>query len=210
MEATGRSLNGTHLINDGHTNKVKSINQNIVISAFQRLFTREGKVFGHKKKFKPEIKSAQQKGQRIPVQLKESVQKEKERLLLEKHTEKVRRVNKKMFIQLTVIIVKKDKKVKIALDARQPNEEIVKDEYQVPNIDHLIDLVEEKLEKPKGEPWFSSLDIHYVYDQISLDHRAAEQSNFQKIVCEATGMYIFWTGFHGFTTMPAEFQKIMD
>ena len=57
-------------------------------------------------------------GRRIPLHLQESVQKEIERLLHEKHIEKVRTANDIMFIQLTVIIVK-DKSVKIALDARE-------------------------------------------------------------------------------------------
>ena len=58
-----------------------------------------------------------------------------------------------MFIQPTVITVKKDKSVKIALDGRALNESIAKDKYQMPNLDNLIDMIAEELQKKvRGRP----------------------------------------------------------
>ena len=59
----------------------------------------------------------------------------------------------KQFIQPVVKFiqpVKKDRSVKIALDARALNNEIVKDKYQMPNLEHLVDLVAEQLDNKEN------------------------------------------------------------
>ena len=66
---------------------------------------------------KSEAKITQQKGRRLPIQLQEQVDKEREKLLKEGHVEDVDKIQDDVFIQPTVITVKKDKSVKIALDA---------------------------------------------------------------------------------------------
>ena len=100
---------------------------------FKKLFERQGKLNKHKVKieYKQNAKITQQKGRRVPIQLQEAVQAEVERLLEEGHIEKVNEVTDKQFIQPVVITVKKDKSVKLALDARAMNNEIVKDKYQI-------------------------------------------------------------------------------
>ena len=65
-----------------------------------------------------------------------------------------------MFVQPTVITVGKDKSLKIALYARELNRVVVKYKYQMPNMECLIDLLEEQLDKPKGglvyDPWHAT------------------------------------------------------
>ena len=123
---------------------------------FSELFTRQGQLIGHEVKieFTPHAKITQQKGRRVPVQLQDAVQKEIERLLNEGHIERVTEVIDNEFIQPIVITVKRDKSVKIALDARALNNEIVKDKYQMPNLEHLVDMVAEQLDtENKGMTW---------------------------------------------------------
>ena len=180
---------------------------------FKDLFEREGKLNKHKVRieFKQNAKITQQKGRRVPVQLQEAVQKEFERLLEEGHIEKVNEVTDKKFIQPVVITVKKDKSVKIALHARALHNEIVKDKYQMPNLEHLVDLVAEQLDnKEQEKALYTSLDMRYVYGQVPLEEETAKHCNFQIIGGKATGTYRFITGFYGLTIMPTEFQKAMD
>ena len=66
---------------------------------------------------KDNAKISQQKGHRIPIQLQDQVDKEIEKLLKDGHMEKVDKIQDDVFIQPTVITVKKDKSVKIAVDA---------------------------------------------------------------------------------------------
>ena len=70
-------------------------------------------------KMKEGAKITQQKGRRTPIQLQNQVDNEIEKLLNEGHIEKVDKIQDDVFIQPTVITVKKDNKsVKFALDAR--------------------------------------------------------------------------------------------
>ena len=120
---------------------------------FPKLFKRKGRVKNYRIEIdiKNETKVTQQKGRRIPIHLQEQVDKEIEKLLKEGHIEKVDKIQDNVFIQPTVITVKEDKSVKIALDARALNQSIPKDKHQMPSLDNLIDMLAEKLDK-KGRP----------------------------------------------------------
>ena len=56
-----------------------------------------------------------------------------------------------MFIQSTVITVKKDKSVTIALESRALSQFIAKDKYEKSNLDNLIDMIGEKLVMKEGK-----------------------------------------------------------
>ena len=137
-----------------------------LIGDFPKLFTRKGRVKNYeiKIKMKDNARISQQKGRRVPIQLQNQGDAEINKLLKEGHIEKVEKIRDDVFIQPTVITVKKDKSVKIALDARALNDYTAKDKYQMPNLDNLIDLIAEKLDENKtGEAWYSSVDMTYAY-----------------------------------------------
>ena len=100
------------------------------------------------------------------------------KFLKEGHIEKVNEIKDEVFIQPTVITVKKDHSVKIALDARALNQEIEKDKHQMPNLENLLDMVAEKLDSKNGEAWYSTLDISYAYGQVPLHPLIAKHCNF--------------------------------
>ena len=122
---------------------------------------------------KSEAKVSQQKGRRIPIQLQKAV--DDEIILKEGHIEKIDEIKDDVFIQPTVITVKKDRSVKIALDACALNQAIGKDKYQMPNLDNLLDMVAEKLDIEEGEALFSSVDMTYAYGQVPLHQLTAKQ-----------------------------------
>ena len=128
---------------------------------------------------KNEAKLTQQKGRRIPIQLQEQVDKEIETLLKEGHLKKVDKIQDNVFIQPTVITVKKDKSVKIALNARVLNQSIAKDKYYMRNLDNLIDLIAEKVDEKEGEAWYSSVDMTYAYGQFPLHELTKRHCNFR-------------------------------
>ena len=86
----------------------------------------------------------------------------------------------------------------------------MKDKYQMPNLEHLVDMVAEQLAGEKGEVKYTSLDMLYAYGQVPLDRETAKHCNFQIIGGKATGTYRFITGVYGLTIMPTEFQKAVD
>ena len=181
-------------------------------SKFPALFERNGRIRGHKVsiQLKPNCRVSQQKGRRIPIQLQEAVNKEIKTLLADGHIERIDSIKDNVFIQPTVITVKKDRSVKIAVDARELNSNIVKDKYMMPNLDNLIDMVAEQVTQSSEQAWFTTLDLKYAYGQLQLNDSTAKHCNFQIFGGEATGTYKFITGFYGLTIMPTEFQRAMD
>ena len=87
-----------------------------LVGEFSNLFKRKGRVkkYEIKIKMKDNVRISQQKGRPIPIQLQNQVDNVIEKLLKEGHIEKVDKIQDDVFIQLTVITVKKDKSVKIA------------------------------------------------------------------------------------------------
>ena len=165
--------------------KNNHINEQIKLKKeFEDLFERQGKLVGHdvKIEFKTNSKMTQLKGRRVPIQLQKAVEEEIIRYLEEGHIERVTEVTDKEFIQPVVITVKRDKSVKIALDARTLNNEIIKDKYRMPNLGHLVDMVVEQLDKEgKKQAFYTRLAMRYAYGQDPLDKETSKHCIFQII-----------------------------
>ena len=206
----GQSKKSINFISN-ETEKASKLIENMK-TEFSNLFERQGRIKNHQihAKLHPEAVITQQKGRRVPIQLQDAVNQEIKKLLREGHIEKVGEIKEDVFLQPTVITVKKDRSVKIALDARELNKNVVKDKYPMPNLDNLMDMIAEQTDKGEGTTFFTSLDMNYAYGQVKLSENTAKHCNFQIIGGEATGVYRFKTGFYGLTTMPTEFQRIMD
>ena len=126
-------------------------------------------------------------------------------LLAAGHIKRVDKISDKMFIQPVVISVKKDRSVKIALDARSLNNAILKSKHQMPNLESLMQNIAEVVNEEKDrEVWFSSLDMLYAYWQTPLHPDTARHCNVQFVGGESTGTYAFSTGYYGLTIMPPE------
>ena len=80
----------------------------------------------------------------------------------------------------------------------------------MPNLESLMEKVAEVINGKQGEVWFTSLDLLYAYGQTIVQSETAKHYNFQTLGGQTTGTYTFSTGYHGLTTMPLEFQKILD
>ena len=131
--------------------------KNKLFKKFEELFSRRGRIEGHgiNAEFEENCLPKQQKGRRILLQLQNSVEKELEKLIKNGNIERVNEIKDDVYIQTTVITVKRDKTVKIALDAREMNENIKKDKYQMPNLDDLLNTFAETITTQKGERYGS-------------------------------------------------------
>ena len=133
------------------------------------------------------------------------------KLIHDGHVVKLDKCTEDCFISPIVITVKRDDTLKLALDAKVFNEAVVKDKYQMPNVDDLIDTVGQLIDPDVAVPtWFSCIDLKYAYSQITLSQETSRQCNFNIVGGQATGTYRFQTGFYGLADMPAEFQKMVD
>ena len=181
---------------------------------FPELITCVGKSLKHsvKSTFHSEFTTTHQKGRRVPINLQPLVNIELKKLLDEKHIIKLNSCSDKNFISPIVITVKRDKTVKLALDSKILNKSMHKNKYQIPNIDNLIDTIQQNLNTSASQEtaYYSTLDLKYAYSQFKLDPETARHCNLNIINGERTGTYRFITGFYGLTDMPAAFQKVMD
>ena len=155
------------------------------------------------------MKPSQQRGKRVPIQLQQAVTEEIKRMVMMGKIMKVDTIKEDVFIHPTVITVKKDRSVKIAIDTRKMNEAMIADTKYLPNVEKSIDQIMEKLEGKK-EKWFTKLELKEAYTQIPLEEKLAKQCNIQILGGEATGTYRFKKGFYGLTTIANEFQRNME
>ena len=118
----------------------------------------------------------------------------------------------KIFSSPIVSTVKRDKTVKLASDSKILNKSIHKNKHQMPNIDKLIDTIQQILNTDASQEtaYFSTLHLKYAYSQLNLDPETARHCSFNIISGEGSGTYRFITGFYGLTDMPVAFQKVMD
>ena len=167
---------------------------------FPDLITRIGKSLKHsvKSTFHKEFTPTHQKGRRVPINLQPLVNIELKKLLDEKHIIKLNSCSDKKIISPIVITVKRDKTVKLALDSKILDKSIHKNKYQMPNIDNLIDTIQQNLNTSASQQtaYFSTLDLNFAYSQLNLDPETARHCNFKIISGERTGTYRFITGFY--------------
>ena len=87
---------------------------------------------------KPNYKAVQQKGRIVPIHLQDLVKEELDKLIAEGHVARETQVGKDQFIGPVLITRKDNGTVKIAVDATELNDNIVKKKSQMPNIDDII------------------------------------------------------------------------
>ena len=144
----------------------------------------------------------------MPLQLQEALEKEIDNLLTEVHIRRVERLSDEVFIQQVVITLKKDKGVKIELDARILNNAIQKEKYQMPKLDNLMEQVAEIINDIEdGTVRITSLDMLYAYGQAALHPETAKHCNFQIIGGRATGTYACNTGYYEMTIISPSSRK---
>ena len=131
------------------------------------------------KKFTP----TRQKSRRVPINLQPLVNNELKKLLAEKNFTNLNCCSDKSFISPIVITVKRDKTVKLALDSKILNKPIHKNKYQMPNIDNLIDTIQQNVNTNASHEtaYFSTLDLKYAYSQLILDPEMTRHCNFNII-----------------------------
>ena len=95
--------------------------------------------------FHKDFTPTHQKGRRVPINLQPLVNDELKKLLTEKQIINLNSCSDKNFISPIVISIERDKTVKLALESKILNKSIHKNKYQTPNIDNLIDTIQQHL-----------------------------------------------------------------
>ena len=209
VHLTASKPNGKTVVLISHT----TIEQNIIKWIFKKyphLCTRLGRSKNHdaKSTFKENFKPTQHNGRIVPLHLLERVENEKENFIGDNQIKRLEKCSDEYFISPVVITVKEDKSVKIALDSKELNDAIHKNNYQMQSIDHLIDAVATHISERSNQNgifYFSKIDLKYAYSQIPLEPELQKHFNFNRLCGKATGSYRLLNGFYGLTDMPATF-----
>ena len=128
---------------------------------------------------KPGCYPIQQKERPIPYHLQEDVKNELNRLIESGHLERLETIEEDCFVSPVVITVKKDKSVKIALDARKLNDSCIKKRPHMPNMDELLNQISAELSKNDTDTmWISVLYLDYAYGQMILAPETSKHCNF--------------------------------
>ena len=103
---------------------------------YQHVFSRTGRAKNHQvfSTFKSPLIPIQEKGRRVPVHIQYNVGVEIRKLIQEGHIFKLNKFTSEHFISTIVITAKKDGSVKLAMDAKPKNDQIHKNQYQMPNL----------------------------------------------------------------------------
>ena len=110
-----------------------------------------------------------------------------------------------------VITVKKDKTVKIALDARKLNDSCVKKRPHMPNMEELLNQISAELSRNDHDPiWISVIGLDYAYEQMRLAPETSEHCNFAVTGENMNGYYRFLKGFYCPADIPTIFQEKID
>ena len=112
---------------------------------------------------KQDSKPIQQKRPPVPIHFQKTVKQELEKLIKKGHLEKADKTTENCFISPAVITIKKDKSVKIALDARKLNEACMKRKAAMPNMEELICKISSKITRSDGEICLLKIDLDYGY-----------------------------------------------
>ena len=112
------------------------------------------------------------------------------------HLEQLETIEEGCFVSPVVITVKKDKTVKIALDARKLNESCTKKRPHMPNMEELLNQISTELSKNDRDPlWISVVDLDYAYGQMKLAPETSKHCNFAMTGEKINGYYRFLKGF---------------
>ena len=134
---------------------------------FPDLISRIGKFKVHtlRSKFHRNYAPSHQKVRLVPINLLNKVSDEMKKRSVQGHIDKLQECSDKNFISPIVITVRKDKSVKLALDSKVLNKAINKNNYQMPNIDSLIDSISQHINNSNqgDDVYFLTIDLKYAY-----------------------------------------------
>lgn len=153
------------------------------------------KGFYRKVKIRRTAMPVQHKLRRLPLTVRDNVKAELDRFLSAGVIEPVEASER---VSGMVVVAKKDGRVRICVNLREVNQNIIPDVFPIP---HLADL----LTQLKGARWFTKLDATSAYHQVELHEDSRDLTAF----ITPWGLFRYRRVCFGLASAPAAFQRMM-
>ena len=132
---------------------------------------------------------------RLPFALEEPVEAEIRRLLAE---DVIEPIDSSPYVSPILVTRKGDNSIRLCVDYRQLNANIIVDQYPVPSVDELFS-------KLKGARYFSKIDLRSAFHQINV----ADDSRDLTAFITHLGLFRFTKVPFGLASSPAAFNRIL-
>ncbi|KAJ1130344.1 hypothetical protein NDU88_008697 [Pleurodeles waltl] len=153
------------------------------------------KGFAHLIRLKEGAKPKIQKVRNIPFIVRDEVKKELDRL---QSLQIIEPVEASEWVSPLVVARKANGKVRLCVDLRGLNENIIMDQFPLPRIDEMLSAT-------RDAKWFSTLDLSSGYHQVKLDYHSRHLTTF----CTPWGCFRFKSMPFGLASGAAVFQRLM-
>ena len=150
----------------------------------------------HKVRINPDVKPIREKLRPIPYALRPAVRDEIQRLLNEGVIEKT---SAPTWLSNPVVSMKKNGKIRLCVDLRNPNKAVITDVYPIPRVEDLM-------HKMNGKTIFSIIDLSEAYLQLFPLH--VESRDLTSFIHE-DGAYRFTRVPYGLSSAPSAFQSML-
>lgn len=153
------------------------------------------KKFTHRIRLKEGAVPVSHKARNIPILVRDAVQKELQRL---EDNEIIEPIESAEWLAPLVVARKLNGNVRLFVDLRELNKNIVVDKFPLPRINEMV-------AKTKGVKWFSTIDLTSAYHQVTLHAASKALTSF----ITPFGCYQFRRMPFGLASAAAVFQKLM-
>ncbi|XP_023806938.1 uncharacterized protein K02A2.6-like [Oryzias latipes] len=151
--------------------------------------------FIHKVKVLQTAVPVRQKLRRLPFSVRSAVSEELNRLL---SAGVIERIDASPWVSPIVVTQRKNGKIRMCVDLREPNKAIVVDSFPLPHMEELLSAL-------TGATLFSTIDLESAYHQVLLHPDSRDLTAF--ITHE--GLFRFCRVPYGLASAPSAFQKLM-
>ena len=142
----------------------------------------------------PSVTPVSQAPRRVPFSMLKKVEAKIQELLDLDIIEEVK--GPTTWVSPVVIVNKPDKDIRLCIDMRQANKAIIREVFQIPVIDEV-------LEKINGSKWFGKVDLKWGYHQLELEEKSRDITTFA-VHC---GTYRYKRLMFGISSAPEVYQK---
>ena len=169
------------------------------LNEFQDLFSPGlGRVkgFEHKIRVQEDAVPTQAKLRRLPLSVRDAVSAELQKL---ENEGVIERIDTSPWVSPVVVAWKKSGKIRLCVDLREVNKNIIPDKFPLPTIDDLLSELH-------GAKYFAKLDLAAAYHQLPLHKDSRDLTAF--ITHE--GLFRYTRVCFGISSAPSAFQKMMS